>query len=146
MGTQIRFRLHAYRSQLLPEPQDHWLDRGYQSLKALRLVCSQFNGAFEAQVLSTLIISVTENTLERSLDMLSTFASQKRETSRAVQHARTLKIKCLSPDLGFVPHLVGLSQPVVEMPEPESQELSPRHPSLKRRFATVISSLRRHLK
>jgi hypothetical protein len=74
------------RLQLLP-----------QDLKTLRLVCSQFNLAFESQVLSTLVISFTLNTMKRSVNLLEMFASRKAETSRAVQHARTLKIKYLSP-------------------------------------------------
>jgi hypothetical protein len=39
------------------------------SLTTLRLVCSQFDHAFEAQVLSTLVISVSFRALPQSLDM-----------------------------------------------------------------------------
>ena len=107
-------------------------DRDCLSLKSLRLVCSQFNRAFEAQVLSTLVIAVTNNTLKQSLDMLCTFALQNRRTSRAVQHARTLKIKYLSPTMRF---------PISEHDEPESQGPSFSSPSILLRLASVISSL-----
>ena len=76
------------------------------------------------------------NTLKRSIDMLWTFASQNKETSRAVQHARTLKIKCLSPIMAMDPEFF----PIPES-EPESQDLSPGPPSLMRRMVSAISSL-----
>ena len=107
----------------------------------LRLVCSQFNRAFEAQVLSTLVILVTVNTLKQSLDMLRTFASQNKKTSRAVQHARTLKIKYLSPIMALGPEHIRIPEP-----EPESQDLSPGRPSLIRRLTSAISSLKRRFK
>ena len=125
----VRFQnsshIYSYRSQ----PQDSQ-DRDYLSLKTLRLVCSQFNLAFEAQVLSTLVILVTANTLKQSTDMLWMFASQNKKTSRAVQHARTLEIKYLSP-------VMALDPGHFRIPEPEP-------PSLIRRLETAISSLERH--
>ena len=102
------------------------------NLKSLRLVCSQFNRAFEAQVLSTLVIALTNNTLKQSLDMLCMFALQNRRTSRAVQHARILKIKYLSPTTRF---------PISQHDELESQDPSPSSPSLLLRLASGISSL-----
>jgi len=112
-------------------------------LKTLRLVCSQFNLAFEAQVLSTLVILVTFDTLQPSLDMLLTFASQDKITSRAIQHARTLRIKFLSPDTS----VRGTRQSRVQL-ERQSQDLSPSFPSASsicRLVSTAISSLKRRL-
>ena len=107
----------------------------------LRLVCSQFNRAFEAQVLSTLVIVVMYNNLKQSLDMLRMFASQNKKTSRAVQHARTLKIKLLSPMMAIDSEYYPTPEP-----EPESHDLSPSPPSLTRRLASAISSLKRRFK
>ena len=124
---------YSYRSQ----PQDGQ-DRNCLRLKTLRLVCSQFNHAFEAQVLSTLVIIVSINTLKQSIDMLCTFASQCENASRAVQHARTLKIKYLSPMTALDPQHFPIPQP----DGPESQDLSPTSSSsLIRRLAYAISSL-----
>ena len=123
--------IYSYLSQ--PDSQD----QDCLSLKSLRLVCSQFNRAFEAQVLSTLVIAVTDNSLKQSLDMLCTFALQNGRTSRAVQHARTLKIKYLSPTTRF---------PISQHDEPESQDPSPSSPSLLHRLASRISSLKPHFK
>ena len=123
--------IYSYLSQ--PDSQD----QDCLSLKSLRLVCSQFNHAFEAQVLSTLVIAVTKNTLKHSLDMLCTFASQNEKTSRAVQHARTLKIKYLSPTTRF---------PIPQHDEPESQDPSPSSSTLIRRLSSAISSLKPRFK
>ena len=71
--------------------------------------------------------------------MLWTFASGNKETSRAVQHARTLKIKYLSPNLKL--RVFGIPEP-----EPESQDLSPSPPIVTRRLASAISSLKRRFK
>ena len=118
-------------------------DRDFLSLKILRLVCSQFNRAFEARVLSTLVIAVTNNTLKQSIDMLRTFASQNEKTSRAVQLARTLKIKYLSPMMALDPERFPMPQP----DEPETQDTSPTTPpSLIRRLASAISSFKRRFK
>ena len=132
-------RSHLYSYWLQFQDGD-WQDQpdNSLSLKTLRLVCSRFNGAFEAQVLSTLVIVVMYNNLKQSLDMLRTFASQNKTTSRAVQHARTLKIKLLSP-------LMAMDSKFFE-PEPESHDLSPGPPSLTRRLASAISSLKRRFK
>jgi hypothetical protein len=110
-------------------------------LKTLRLVCSHFNHAFEAQVLSTLVISVTMINLKQSLDMLSMFASRNWETSRAVQHAQTLKIKFLSPSLPVNPE-----KPELGRISQQSHNLSHSPPTLKRRLASGISSLTRRFK
>ena len=132
--------LYSYQSH----PQDGQ-DRRCLNLKTLRLVCSQFNRAFEAQVLSTLVILVTSNTLRQSIVMLWTFASQDKEASTAVQHARTLKIKYLSPIMAIDPERFRIPQY-----EPESHELdsdlSPNPPSLKRRLSSAISSIKRRFK
>ena len=130
----------TYRSQLLPGLQD---GQDRDSLKTLRLVCSQFNHAFEAQVLSTLVILVTFHTLPQSLDMLWTFASQSRAASRAIQHARTLKIKYLSPVMILDPELVRVPQHESES-RPMPPTSSPR--ILKRRLASAISFLKRPFK
>jgi hypothetical protein len=130
---QISSHLYSYQLQLLLGPQN-------RDLKTLRLVCSQFNHAFESQVLSTLVISVTFRTLKQSLDMLRTFASQNVETSKAVQHARTLKIRYLSPATSYDLEVFRIPQS-----EPESEDLSPS-PSVKRRLASIMSSLRRRFK
>ena len=45
-------------------------------LKTLRLVCSKFSHAFEAQGLFTLVILVSFNTLKQSIDMFYHFALQ----------------------------------------------------------------------
>ena len=135
-------RISEQFSYLLLSIQDgHWQGRDRLRLKTLRLVCSQFNRAFEAQVLSTLVILVLFNTLKPSLDMLRTFASQNKETSRAVQHARTLKIKCLSTIMAIDTERFPMS-----MHEPKSQDLLilfPRPPSLIRR---LMSALKRRFK
>jgi hypothetical protein len=60
----------------------------------LRLVCSQFNLAFEREVLATLVISITKKTLKSSKIQLEMLASKK---TRAAQLARTLKINDLGP-------------------------------------------------
>ena len=110
---------------------------GKDSLKALRLVCSQLNLTFEAQVLSSLVIAVTNDTLKQSVDMLSAFASQSEKTNKAVQHARTLKIEYLSPLMTLESEIDG----------PESQDPpSTRPPALMRRLASAISSLKRRFK
>jgi len=123
------------------QPQDGQ-DRNCLRLKTLRLVCSQFNRAFEAQVLSTLVIAVTNNTLKQSIDMLCAFASQDENASSAVQHARTLKIKYLSPETMLDPELFPIPQP----DEPESQDPSPSSSSLTRQLASAISSLKQRFK
>ena len=75
--------------------------------------------------------------------MLSTFASRSKKTSRAVQHARTLKIKYLSPWMNLERELFLI--PLHD--EPESQDLSPTRPlSLMRRLASAMSSLKRRFK
>ena len=127
----VRFQNSSYIYSYRSQPQDGQ-DRDYLILKTLRLVCSQFNLAFEAQVLSTLVILVTTYTLKQSTDMLWTFASQNKKASRAVQHARTLKIKYLSP-------FFALDPDYLRIPEPEP----PRHI---RRLATAISSLKQRFK
>ena len=125
-------RFYSYRSQ----PQDG-------QVKTLRLVCSQFNRAFETQVLSTLVILVTVNTLMQSIDMLSAFASRNNETSRAVQHARALKIKYLSPIMALDPELFSIPQ----SEEAESQDPFPTNPPrLICRLASAISSLKQGFK
>ena len=116
-------------------------DRNCLKLKTLRLVCSQFNLAFEAQVLSTLVILVTVNTLKQSLDVLWTFASQNKKASKAVRLARTLKIKYLSPIMVLDPKIFPNS-----LPEPESQDLSSSSPSLIRRLESAIHSFKRRFK
>jgi hypothetical protein len=65
-----------------------------RDLKTLRLVCSQFNRTFESEVLATLVISITRNTLNLSTRQLKGLAWRK---TRVAQLARTLKIKSLSP-------------------------------------------------
>ena len=107
-------------------------------LKTLRLVCSHLNRAFETQVLSTLVILVTDNTLEQSLDMLRTFGSRSEETSKAVQHARTLKIEYLSPMLALPSEFFPIPQPC----KPERRDSSPTPPSLIRRLVSAISPRR----
>ena len=111
-------------------------------LKTLRLVCSQFNRAFEAQVLSTLVIAVTNNTLKRSIDMLRMFASQNKKTSRAVQHARTLNIKYLSPMITLDPKRFQMPQP----DELESQDSSSSLSNLINYLASAIFSLKQGFK
>ena len=129
---------YSYRLQ----PQDGQ-DRNGPKLKTLRLVCSLFNRIFEAQVLSTLVIAVTNNTLKQSIDMLRTFASQNENASRAVQHARTLEIKYLSPTMSLDPQLFPIPQP----DEPESLNSFPTsRPSLIRRLVYVISSVKRRFR
>ena len=66
--------------------------------------------------------------------MLWTFASQNKKTSRAVQHARTLKIKYLSLIMAMDPELFPISEP-----EPEIQDLFPSPPTPIRRLASAIS-------
>jgi hypothetical protein len=80
--------------------------------------------------------------------MLWTFASQNKETSRAVQHARTLKIKYLSPVMGLHVHpdLSRFLQPEPEIPEPESRDRSHSPLSFIRRLASSIFSLKRRSK
>ena len=74
--------------------------------------------------------------------MLRMFASQNEKTSRAVQHARTLKIKYLSPMMALDPEFFPVPQP----DGPESQEPSPSPPSLIRRLASAISSFKQRFK
>ena len=62
------------------------------------------------------------------------FALQNEKTNRAVQHARTLKIKYLS-SMTVDPELFPNPLP----DEPESQDLSLILPSLIRRLASAIS-------
>ena len=78
--------------------------------------------------------------------MLWTFASQNKETSRAVQHSRTLKIIYLSPVMGLHPELSRSLQPEPESHESESQGLSSNRPSLIRRLASAIFSFKRRFK
>ena len=77
--------------------------------------------------------------------MLRMFALRSEKTSGAVQYARTLKIKYLSP-MGTLepdPFAISVSQP----DEPESQDPSPTSPpSHMGRLATVMSSLKRRFK
>ena len=125
-----RCHIFSYRSQ-------DGQDRHCLSLKTLRLVCSRFNCAFEAQVLSTLVIAVTNNTLKQSADMLRMFALLSEKTTRAVQHARTLKIKYLSPMWTLEPEPFPIS--ISQFDEPESQDTSPTSPlSLMRCLASAI--------
>ena len=133
---QRKFLRNSHIYSYISHPQDIQ-DQNCLGLKTLRLVCSQFNHAFEAQVLSTLVIAVTKNTLKHSLDMLCTFASQNEKTSRAVQHARTLKIKYLSPTTRF---------PIPQHDEPESQDPSPSSSTLICRLSSAISSLKLRFK
>jgi hypothetical protein len=133
--SQIGSIPYSYRFQLLLGPTD---------LKTLRLVCSQFNRAFEAQVLSTLVISVTISTLVQSLDMLQMFALRDGETRRAAHHARTLKIEFLSPTMSLTPE--PSITPVPETQVSPSPPSPPSPPSIKRRFASAISSLSRLFK
>ena len=135
VGFQNSSHLYSYR---LPKQDSQY--RSCLRLKTLRLVCSQFNRAFEAQVLSTLVILVTLNTLRQSLDMLWTFASRSKKTNKAVQHARTLKIKYLSPIMALDPELFPIPQS-----KPESQELFPS-PSIICRLGSAISSIKRRFK
>ena len=86
-----------------------------------------------------MVIAVANDTLNQSIDMLWTFASPNEKTSRAVQHARTLKIKYLLPMMALDQELF----PVPQHYEPESQDPSP---SLIRRLAYAISSLKQRVK
>ena len=67
--------------------------------------------------------------------MIWMFASQNKKTSRAVQHARTLKIKSLSPIMAMDREFFPIPEP-----EPEDQDLSSSRPSLIRRLASAITS------
>ena len=89
----------------------------------LRLVCSKFNRALEAQGLFTLVILVSFNTLKQSIDMFYRFALQNEKVSRAVQLARTIKIKYLSS-------IIELGGEFFQIPqrEPENYDL-PSSPS-----------------
>ena len=74
--------------------------------------------------------------------MLWTFASQDEKASRAVQHARTLKIKYFSPMMALDPELFPIHQPdEPESREPASQDPSPSPPILIRCLKSAISSL-----
>ena len=76
-----------------------------------------------------MVIAITANNLKQSIDMLWMFASQNKETGRAVQHARTLKIIYLSPALMSV-HPAVFPIPEFEL---ERRDLSSTPPSLIRR-------------
>lgn len=96
-----------------------------RELKTLRLVCSRFNIAFESEVLSTLVISITKGNLKLSTCLLKTLASQK---SRVARLARTLKIKHLSPSLPQEMHT-------------SIEHFQDNDSSLKRYLGSVISSI-----
>ena len=68
--------------------------------------------------------------------MLWTFASQNEKGSKAVQYARTLKIKSLSPILAIDQELFPIPEP-----EPESQDIFPSPPDLIRRLAYASSKV-----
>ena len=76
--------------------------------------------------------------------MLWAFASQDEKTSRAVQHARILKIKGLSPMMGL--YLAFKFFPIPQPDEPKSQDQSLSPPNLIRRLASAISSLKQRFK
>ena len=73
--------------------------------------------------------------------MLWMFASRNEKTSRAVRHARTLKIRRISAKNFHWEFL-----PILQHDEPESQDPSPSSPSLIRRLAFAISSLKHRVK
>ena len=110
-------------------------------LKMLRLVCSKFNRALEAQGLFTLVILVSFNTLKQSIDMFYRFALQNEKVSRAVQLARTLKIKYLSSIIELGPEFFQIPQH-----EPENYDLPSSPSTLINRLASALSSLKRRFK
>ena len=74
--------------------------------------------------------------------MLRMFASQNKKTSRAVQHARTLNIKYLSPMITLDPKRFQIPQP----DELESQDSSSSLSNLINYLASAIFSLKQGFK
>jgi hypothetical protein len=98
LPIEITEQIGSVRLQYTCRPKSHpssYLQHlQLRDLKILRLVCLQLNLIFESQVLSTLVISITRNTLDLSTRQLKTLAWRK---ARATQLARSLKINRLSP-------------------------------------------------